>query len=359
MIQNERSPILVLGTGRCGSTLISEMVCDHPDALSISELFSFVTDLGMEIERPFPAGTLSGAQFWSILATARPRQSMLLRHGLKMPEVIYPFEDGPASASDLPPILQAMLPHLEPAEPDQLFRDLADVVCAQPSQSIGDHYRDLFGYLQRRFRRALWVERSGGSLRIAKRLLATFPEAKVLHIVRDGRDTALSMSRHIGFRMALLCGLQVEQLGLDPFGSDDRSEEEDLPDELAALLPENFSASAFHALDLPAALCGHYWSGEIICGLEVLSGVPSDRLLTLRYEDIVTDTRRSVECLGSFVGGDDSPDWVDRAVARVEDRSGSWRSLSEETAGQLAAACEPGMRALREWLLVNEPALVG
>lgn len=341
------APVLVLGTGRCGSTLVSEMIRDHPDALSVSELFSFLSDFGTRIERALPGAPLSGAAFWSLLSTPQPRQTMLLRHGLQMAEVTYPWDRGRfRAASGLPPVLQATLPHLAPDDPDRLFDDIGAAVATWPIGPIGDHYRRLFGWLQHRFAKRSWVERSGGSLRVAARLLRTFPEVRVLHIVRDGRATALSMSNHIGFRMALLCGLQTELLGADPYDCDDRSEEADLSDELAALLPEHFTRRAFDAFELDPALCGHYWSGEIINGLAALSDVPPQRLLTVRYEDLLSEPEASVRRIGTFLGEGVCQAWVQRAASRVEQRQSLWVDLSERARSELEAACAPGFAAL-------------
>lgn len=342
-------PVLILGTGRCGSTLLSAMVRDHPETLSVSELFSFVTDLGMRIERAFPAEPISGQQFWRVLADPQPRQSMLLASGLQMPEVTYPWATGRFTPDQgLPPILQALLPHLEPDAPDALFDRLAGAVSSRPHAPVGDHYRALFGELLDRFDKRLWVERSGGSLRLTERLLSTFPEARVLHLVRDGRDTALSMSGHIGFRMALLCGLQAELLGVDPYESADRDEEDDLSEELAAVLPECFDRDAFERFDLPPALCGHYWSGEIQAGLAALDHLRADRLLTIRYEDLVASPHETVAIVGDFLTGRACPDWVERAAQMVEQRPSRWPDLPSADRDELHTACQPGFNALAE-----------
>lgn len=336
----------MLGTGRCGSTLVSEILRDHPAVLSVSELFAFVTDLGSRIPDVLPDRQVDGATFWSWLATPQPVQSTLLANGLRMGEVIYPFGRGRFAPESLPPILQATLPHLDPNDPDALFDALAAEVPGWPVASAADHYQHLFRWLGDRFGRSVWVERSGGGLRVAPRLLAAFPEAKVVHLVRDGRNTALSMAAHIGFRMAFAHAQLVAFLGLDPFRDADRSEEEDLTDELAALLPERFSREAFDAFDLPAVVCGHAWSGEVTLGLEALAGVASDRLWTLRYEDLVGDPMRVIRQLGQFVAGDAPEDWLAAAVARVGRGRSAWEALPLVEAAELNEACQLGFSAL-------------
>lgn len=347
---NGPNQLLVVGTGRCGSTLLSGMLRAHPEVLSVSELFAFVTDLGNVIPRAFPRLPIDGEAFWRILATPYPRQNLLLRHGLRMDEVIYPFGQGRFRGGELPAIQMATLPHLSD-DPDALFDALASAMRSRPTAPIGAHFQALFAWLaehapRRRPARA-WAERSGGSLRIVGRLLEVFPDARVLHIVRDGRDTAISMSRHIGFRMALVGFQLLEFLGLDPFEDEDRSEVDDLPDELVRLLPENFDAEGFWGYDIAPSLCGHYWSGEIKRGLEVLDGLPAGRVATIRYESILEDPRAAVERLGELLApAEADPEWALRAAAMVGRGRSSWRALPAADRRELEDACAPGFAAL-------------
>lgn len=344
------APVLIVGTGRCGSTLLSQMIRLHPTVLSVSELFSFVTDFGLRIPRAFPASPIDGERFWRILSEPLPRQSILLSHGLQMPEVIYPLGRGRFRAEDgIPPILQALLPHLDLEQPDALFDALVPVMSARAVAPVADHYRALFEWLAARFKKQTWAERSGGGLRVAHRLMDAFPEARVVHIVRDGRDTAVSMARHIGFRMAMAAMQLVEFLGVDPFESDDRSEESDLPEELADLLPECFTREAFERFDVSPVACGHYWSGEIITGLDVLATLPSERLCTVRYEDILLDPVASTRRLGRFIASDAiREEWVQGAAALVGKARSSWQELPARERAELDAACKPGLEALRQ-----------
>ncbi len=345
-------PVIIVGTGRCGSTLLSEIIRLHDDLLSVSEVFSFMTDLGIRIDRAFPQGLVSGLDFWNRLSSPQPRQTLLLAHDLQMPEVLYPWRRGRFEPLELPPIQQAMLAHID-TDPDRLFDVLAAEVPTWASAPIGTQYTRLFGFLAGRYGKRQWVERSGGSLRVVERLQATFPDAAFIHLVRDGRDTALSMSRHIGFRMAILCGLQAEQLGVDPFESNDRTDEADLSDELADTLPERFTKDAFDRFDLPPSLCGHYWSGEIVAGLAALKAVPADSLLTIRYEDLVSNPSPVVEQLGAFMGCSVPEAWVRGSAALVRNEPPRWLELPSKQREDLAEACQPGFDALENFGLVG------
>lgn len=342
------APVFVVGTGRCGSTLLSNMLREHPAVLSLSELFSFATDLGGRIAEAFPDGPIDAPAFWRIVGGAHPKATTMLRHGVAMDEVLYrPTHQTRFSAEDgVPALLQTTLPHLT-SDPDALYDEVERFVASGPVASAGDHYRRLFGWLAHRFDKRLWVERSGGSLRVVARLAAAFPDARFVHLVRDGRDCAVSMSRHHGFRMALVAAQLTEILGVDPYESSDRTAEGDLPDELVPFLPERFDGEAFRRYETPVALCGHYWSGECLAGVRELEAVAPARVLVLRYEDLVRAPEIPLSRLTAFLGEDlVEPAWARRMAGIVRPARSSWTSLPPRELRWLEAACRPGFAAL-------------
>jgi hypothetical protein len=339
----------VVGTGRCGSTLISNMLRLHPEVTSLSEVFSFTTDLGARVAEALPDRDVTGAEFWAIVATAWPRQNLMLRHSVAMPEVLYAVgREGMRFDAErgVPAICQTALPHLTD-DPDAPFAALEREVPSWPSAPAGVQYQRLFAWLTERDGGACWVERSGGGLRLVKRLARHFPDARFVHILRDGRDTAISMSRHRGFRMVFACFQMLEGLGVDPFESGDRRWEEDLPDDLAALLPERFTAEAFEEFETPAPLCAHYWAGEIAQGLEELAELAPDRLLTLRYEHLLEAPESTARALIAFIRGEVDETWVTRAAALVRPPRSRRDELSPRERVHLEQACRPGLEALR------------
>lgn len=342
-------PIFIIGTGRCGSTLLSDMLSTHPKAVSISEFFSFVTDLGCRVDASFPAGDVTGEAFWKLIASPHPRQNLMIQHQVVMDEVLYPWQSEQArfrAPAGVPAICQITLPHLTDT-PDALYDVVEAFVLRLPPAPIGQQCRTLFEWLARRAGKSAWVERSGGGLRITKRLIEHFPGARFVHIVRDGRNTALSMSRHLGFRMVFAAFQMMEMLGVDPFESSDRRWEEDLPDDLAALLPERFTREAFLAFETPSPLCGHYWAGEVMEGIRQLGSLPPERLLTLRYEDFLEAPERAVRRLDGFLfPGETHAGWIQESAARVGRGRSAWQSLSPRDRQELERACAPGFEAL-------------
>lgn len=348
-VESSGAPVFILGTGRCGSTMLSDFLREHPRVLSVSEFFSLTTDLGGRIERSFPEAEIDGAALWRIVAAVPPKLATMMRHGVAMDEVLYRPGAGTRYSAEggVPGVLQTSLPHLVGEAADALFAELERFVVSLPAAPAGEQYARMFEWLARRLGRRRWVERSGGSLRLAGRLLRAFPGASFVHLVRDGRDCAISMSRHPGFRMALVAMQLTEILGVDPYESDDRRWEADVPDELLEFLPERFDGAAFREHPTPLPLCGHYWSGEIMSGLAELAAVPAGRLLTLRYEDFLDDPYPAIVRLAEFLGGDAVDDaWARRMAATVRRPRSTWRDLSPAALRELEASCGPGFAAL-------------
>lgn len=343
------APLFIVGTGRCGSTMLSNLVRRHPDLLSISEFFSLATDLGGRISMCFPDHPIGADELWRIVAGIQPKLATMRRHDAMMDEVLY----RPAALSrfggvpGVPAILETALPHLCD-EPDALFADLERFVSTLPVAPVGQHYQQVFGFLAHRFGKRTWVERSGGSLRLVRRLIKCFPDARLVHLVRDGRTCAISMSRHLGFRMALIAVQLTEILGVDPWESRDRAYVDDVPEELLPFLPERFDREAFLRYETPLPLCGHYWSGEIVTGLDELSGVAPGRLLTLRYEDFGRAPRPTIARLMEFIGVDADDAWIERMAGIVRPARSRFSELAPGARRALMDACQPGFAALAE-----------
>ena len=205
-------PIFVISTGRCGSTMVSDILNRHPRVLSLSEFISYIGVRSFSRRRP------TGNWMWNRYSRQQHRTRLMLRG--RYEELLYPLDDPLArfAQHNLPPILCATLPHLTERY-EELFDEMAPFVRDQPRQPPADHFRHLFEWLCQRFGCTVWVERSGGSLLFASRLLHEFPEARVVHVFRDGRETAISMSRHYLFRLIAATMLALRSIGFDAMTS--------------------------------------------------------------------------------------------------------------------------------------------
>jgi putative sulfotransferase len=330
--------------------MLSNMLREHPHILSLSEFYAMVTDGEFATAETFSRDLMDGARFWSIVAAVPQYFSFLLRHDLRFPELLYPIDDSGACFSaqtGVPAILLTSLPHLTDKH-DALFATLSAEVPAWPSASVSDHYRRLFERLAAQFDKRLWVERSGALLWIDE-LQATFPDARYVHIIRDGRDVALSMREHNSYRTGMAWYMIAEHLGVHPLASQDRTHLDRVPADLHPFLPEQFDTELFRQFRMPPAACASYWASQLEGGLNVLRGLPADRLLTLQYEKILAEPKRQLDALAAFFGNDFCDDaWSTRCAAAVHQPKSTWRDLPEEEARALTEACRPGFELLRE-----------
>lgn len=334
-------PVFIVGTGRCGSTLLSDIVRIHPEWLSLSELF-----VGIAPDC-FATDQLSGAAFWAQLTTPQCATSTLLRFRLEPSEFLYPVDRPDSRYSrdvGVPPIATVCLPHLVD-RPDDLLDELAAVIAPRPVGAVADHFLVLFDVLRNRFGKRLVVERSGASLSFVSQLIRQFTEARFVHVYRRGDTTARSMQRHAAFRIMFLRADLRRALGHDPYTRELAEDATRLGDPLRSLLPSHFAPDTFRDHEIREASFGAYWSLATVRGLRALRTLPKDRVLHLSYDQIVAEPDPAIRALQQFLGaaGDSDASWPAAARRLIRPRQPETSTPSP----QLARACRPGTEALK------------
>lgn len=339
-----RTLTFVVGTGRSGSTALSGIVNAHPDVLSLNEFLASVQS------RAFPEGPLGGEQFWRLLAEPNRLFENMIRNGVPMPEFVYTRRPGrfATETTGIPALSLMVLPHLTD-DPDGLFDELAAQVPGWPERTAAEHHEALFDLLGARFGRTAAVERSGYSLERLPLLREVFPEARFVHLFRDGPDCALSMSRHTGYRLIYLLRDILARTGADRVEHLTEDQVRSLPPELAPLLGERFDPALVLDSDLPLTGFGALWSELITKGVELLSGIPAPLRTTLSYEDLLDEPRKELTRLADFIGVEPLPGWLDTGAARLDStRRGSALRLPAAELAALRECCAPGARVLAD-----------
>jgi hypothetical protein len=317
----------VVGSGRCGSTLLSRMLGRHRSVLNLSEVYT-----GLDWGRRFAQGDVSGADVADLLTTPNSVIDAVVGRGYDVEEVTYPFDRPGARyrrGDAVPWLAVSTLGHLAD-DVDALLDEVVAFLRGRPDGPMVAHYRALFGWLASRSGRTEWVERSGSSLDYVGDLVGLFPEARFVHLLRDGREVALSMRNHAAYRMAvqLLYGIMPEDV--DPADED-------------AVIDGWLSG------DPPVELYGRYWSDQMAAGHPALVELGPDRLLTVRFEEVIADPARHVERIAAFFDLPADPAFPTRAAALVGGQpSPRFDTLAPAAQVALREACAPGFRLLAD-----------
>ena len=327
----------IVGTGRCGSTLLSRMLAECPAVLSVFEYLN-----GLDVARRFAPEPTSGADFAGLVCAEQPFLTAVMRRGYEVPEVIYPFGPGMRHrpGDPLPWILANALPRVCD-RPDELYDEAVAYLRARPAAPAVAHHRALFGWLAERTGRGLWIERSGSSIDYLRPLALAFPEARFLHIHRDGPEAALSMREHHAYRLPISViydvptrdGRRVSELG---------------PLDLHAEPTTDDAVTRILASRPPAEYFGRYWTDQLVRGLSALPRIGRDRWWELRFEDLVARPMDVLEAVRAFFElGPDRDAWIPRAAALVRSAPPTrFEKLPPAEQNALAAACAAGRRLL-------------
>lgn len=242
----EPSMAFLLGTGRCGSSLLCEMIARHPDVGFISNIDDRLARLGVR-----------GS--WNNAVYRRVPQRLTLKGRLRFA----PSEGYRILDREVSPILVA---------PPR------DLVADDAAPWLVDRLRDTFLRRARAQGQPMFVHKFTGWPR-AGLLAEVFPNARFVHVVRDGRAVAASM-----VRMPWWTGVA----GPDAWSWGP----------LPQLYRDEWEASG---RSYPM-LAGVQWKTLLDAFDTAADHIPGGRWLEVRYEDLLDDPRCVVGEVSSFLG---------------------------------------------------------
>jgi len=331
--------------------MLSYILAIHPDILSVSEFFGILRTATQQTPHEFPTGDMDGQQLWTLLAGPDPLLDAQISAGLMPPEMRppygYPYGHGRFNVADgIPLICHNLLAGLT-SDPDALFDELAGNVQAWPRRAAPSQYLALFGLLARLLGRRVVVERSGASLELIPMLHRHYPQARFVHMHRDGPDCALSMSRHPTFRRQVITAGAALAVGLPP-GVGPQRISEALPRSLRGLVYPPFDAAALMNYPIPLSVFGRgIWSRMICAGQAALRDLDADMWISLKYESLLREARSELTRIADFIGVSAPASWLEEASQLIDpSREGAAAAIDPEMRASLRDACAPGANAI-------------
>lgn len=303
---------IIISSGRCGSTLLSTMIAEEPETLSVQESLGPVLS---HLALLPPAQHVTGTEYWSLLSRPHSESKAMSRAGAVL---------GAPADHGVPPIMLVTLPRIA-ADPELLFAMLAEMVPSFPPQSVGQHHGMLLDLLATLTGKRRWVERSGASSPAAEPLLRAMPAARIVYLTRNIADTALSMSKHASFQFALARYEFHERYDADPYNPElwtsPLPAAAELPEDLRCLLPDRITANALRDMDKSRyeAMCASMMS----LAEQAFADLKPRHLHRIRYEDLVVSPVAVLAGIGEFLGFADPAGWAARAARQVKPRQAS------------------------------------
>jgi hypothetical protein len=266
----------VVGTGRCGSTMVSELLARHPDV-------GFVSNVDDKLSRL----NLSGRWNNVLFRRAAPRDPSLL-----------PFRDRRR-------LLESGRLRVAPSEGwEVLERQVSPVISTTYRDLVADdltpwlaaRLQEFFGRRMAAQGRPAFVHHLTGWPR-AGLLQAAFPEARFVHVVRDGRAVANSW-----LQMRWWSGYQgPDNWYLGP-------------------LPEPYAKELEAAGGSYVLLAGLAWKLLIDAFERARAAIPPGQWLDVRIEDVAASPRDQLARLLEFAGLEWTSEF-EAGVARHQFRS--------------------------------------
>ena len=202
-------------------------------------------------------------------------------------EFTYPFQaDSPWTMETLPACLYMTLPHISDA-PDTLYQEQESPIRSRPMAAIGDQYKFWFGWLAARHNKSMWIERTGNSITMVEGLYRLFPDAKFVHIHRDGRETAMSIQKFMPLRVFFHIWVRLRKIGIDLLKNPFRYSDSKLISTFAPVISRLMPVDKYLDTEPDIVNVGKFWSAMIMQGLDDLEAVPDENIHTMTYTDLV------------------------------------------------------------------------
>ncbi len=334
------APVFIVNTGRCGSTMLAEMMAHNPRWLVLSEYLSYLASGALSRR------VLSGETYWRLLSTQSPVLREMHLAGQKQPEVLYEEGlHGPWPLHEAPSIMLATLPALGGA-PMSYFRALEAAIRPRPRAPLAELMEAVFRCLSAETGRDIWIERTGDSLLLTGRLRHVFPQSRFVHLHRDGRDVAISMRGKPDFRAKVSYFQSLHAIGLSPYKTHFAYGVARWHEWIETVGSKLLDVRHFTDAKVDLAMCARHWARMIDAGQHMLADMAPPGMLSLSYAHLANEPEAALRSLAEFIepGGDLS--WVSGAARLSTGATSTWRSVGADDRAAMEAMCTPQLRLL-------------
>ncbi|MBW2424642.1 MAG: sulfotransferase [Deltaproteobacteria bacterium] len=328
----------IIGTGRCGSTILSKMLNAHPDVCVLSEFL-----VALDAVRKYGERDVTGAELAEICDCGLRSNGEFkkIARFLKTPEINFDMESPPPGVAPgnyrddvYPELILLPLSAIFDDAPEA-FEELVEFARKRPTRPLSRQLAALFEWVTARAKKTIWIERSGGTLAQLPELIELFPNAKFLHLHRNPLDVALSMKTHHHIRL-----FAFKHYGLRTRGglawSDLEASDFDDSRPMSPRLREIFEH------DVPLEVFLKDWNEMVLRAFASVKHLSPDQYAEITFEDLLAEPRQILSRIVEFFALPDRTGWMDEAAAMlIPGKAGSARPGPEQRA-MIEAHCHAG-----------------
>jgi len=346
--QSKTPANFIVGTGRCGSTILSQMIDLHPKVAVLSELF-----VAMDFFKKYGDRTVAGDELASILdcGLASTGEMKKIAAHLATPEIAFDMASAPITVAPshyrdgvLPDLILLPLANLFD-DPVPVFDELIDYAREQAPRLLSEQYLILFNWMAHRAGKLIWIERSGGTIAHLPELFELFPEGKFLHLHRNPLDACISMQNHNHFRLRTFKHYQLKTNNGISWADLDESD-------LNNTMPMSEKLRSIFEHPVPLEYFLQDWSDSILRGMAVLKDLSPNQYAEISFEDIMAEPNTALAQISSFFELPAGGNWIEQACGLLNKGQAAHAQANVEQLALLKEYCQSAMV-----LLGREPAM--
>ena len=256
-MQLNTDPIFIYGTGRCGTTILQRILSNHNNLFSLRYESRFITSqdgLMSVLNRGHDAksfsafkGKILGEWFRNINRAGTPE------------EYIGGLCANIADINTIKPLIEDLYKEL-----------LLSKIREEEINAVRQFINGIFDLAMNETEKKRWLEKTPTNILYMNELLEIFPEAKLIHIYRDGRDVAASIIAN----------------GFWPIWKND-------------VLPVYTRLKSKSVKN-----CAIYWREFLRFGFKQAQDLPPNRCVHIKMEDLISKTEETLRRICDFIGED-------------------------------------------------------
>jgi len=312
------NPFIIISTGRCGSTLLSNILNSYEGITVIQEFWSYRNNRSQLMVND----SISGENLWKELIQPMPKDLYKILLSGRIPTAlnIHGRLDNVLLRTTLPILFN---------NSEKVLMELEKEIQKETLKEKSLLFEQIFSFIASKKSSDIWIERTGGSLRYIDQLISMWPNGKYIHIYRDGRNCAMSMAKHPTFVYGYI--KRYNNSSLSKIGYDLTK----------GLLSKQQIKQMEHLFAIE-------WSRQIINANNILKSIQPDNICSVSFESLLLNPIDEISKIIKFVINSDfvNKDWLKLVKKQIKKPTCNFLDMSMNDKKKITELCSEGLDLL-------------